>query len=213
MHATMFAFGSHVTDETAASRQLRGGLALAAEPDTMVLEACDEPSPATAWSEILAAAAGGPTLEGLVLVRDDAEIRDPRLLARLRSAFAADPSCGVIGAAGARSITSLRWWEGVTAGSLSTPAGRVELGPPGEVHAVDGALLALSPAAIRLAAAEPLPPGAFGHDLEICWRARLHGLRVHVLATDLHVEGPVLRDDLDGFDAADHAFRSRWSAA
>jgi hypothetical protein len=213
MHASMFAFGSHVTDETAASRHLRGGLALAAEPDTMVFESCDETCAAAAWSEILAAAAGCPALEGLVLVRDDVEIRDRRLLARVRAAFAADPSCGVIGAVGARSITSLRWWEGVTAGSLSTAAGKVELGPPGDVHAVDGALLALSPAAIRIVAGEPLPPGAFGHDLEICWRARLHGLRVHVLATDIHVEGPVLRDDLDGFEASDHAFRSRWSAA
>ena len=209
----MFAFGTHVTNEASAARYLAAGLTTAAEPDAIVYEAANEPAAGIAWAEILAAAACEPSLEGLVLVRCDAEIRDPQLVTQLRAAFADDPGCGIVGAAGARAITSLRWWEGVTAGALSTPAGTVELGPAGEVHAVDGALLALSATAVRALCSEPLPTGAFGHDIELCWRARLRGLRVKVVATTVHVHGPALRDDLPGFAESDHAFRARWSAA
>ena len=89
------------------------------------------------------------------------EIADPDFCATVRRALR-DPDVGVVGCVGAAGVRSIAWWEGVvSAGRMVHRYGEhgggdlpayswAEAAPaPGEVDAVDGALLVLSPWAVR----------------------------------------------------------------
>jgi hypothetical protein len=196
----MIAFGVWVEDEARYASVLRPSLAVHAEPDSALLESTTDGCVFEAYEEILGAAASMPGLEALVLVRDDVEIRDPELLPKLRAAFVADPSVALVGAAGARHVTSLRWWEG-------------EPAAPGEdAHLLDAALVALSPDAVRaLRLDRGFGSGPHGAEAELCSLARLAGGRVVVCDLDVARTRPQVEDG--HFLRADVMWRARWSLA
>jgi hypothetical protein len=208
----VIAFGCAVRSPEAAAHLLAPGLALAAEPDSPILESTGMASVGEAYDEILRAAATLLDLEALVLVPDTTEVRDARLAERLRAAFA-DPSVAVVGVVGASHVTDLLWWEGGTAGRLQEAHGALDFGGgTHDVHVVDGAFLALSPAVVHALRPDPSLFGALpGFAAELCWLARSASGRV--LVTDLDVVSHAPRV-LDGeFWRADAIWRTRWSWA
>ncbi len=146
--------------------------------------------------------AGRDDLEALVLVHQDVEIVDPEFSAKVRRALA-DPEVAIAGCAGAVGVRSLAWWEGsVTWASVTQRyeefGGGGEIpgvswrreGPPsyagtGEVDAVDGCVLVLSPWAIRELRFDEALSTHHGYDVDICLQARAAGKKV--VTEDLRV--------------------------
>lgn len=93
------------------------------------------------YNAILQALAGHPSLEALVLMHEDVELRDITLFAKLRALFS-DDSVAVVGVIGARGIASLRWWEAETFGRCWETRGLVDFGSgTHDVDIVDGLFL------------------------------------------------------------------------
>ena len=128
-------------------------------------------------------------LEALVIVDERVEILDPALGVKVRRALA-DPDVAIAGCIGARGVHSIAWWEGeVSAGPVfyrhpNSPGEDLPpltgdgwgagpyIGPPGEVDAVDGMLMVLSPWAVQnLQFDEALGP-KYGGDVDLCFQAR-----------------------------------------
>src|SRR5919106_271997 len=107
----MIAFAACVGSEEKFRRCALPGLRLAAEPDSLVIEATTGHSIFEAYNEVLDAVGGREDLEALVLLHEDVEITDPQFCARLRAALA-PPDMAVAGAVGARRRASLRWGGG-----------------------------------------------------------------------------------------------------
>lgn len=207
----MIAFAACVADEEKFARFAVPGIRLAAEPDSPVLEASTDRSIHEAYNEVLDALAGRDDLEALVLLHEDAEIVDPGLCDALRRAFA-DPGVAVVGAIGARGVTSLAWWEGHGFGRVRETRGLIDFGGGGhDVDAVDGLLMALSPWAAReLRFDAERFSGFHAYDLDICFQARAAGRRVRVeeLAVLHHTKGGY--GDLAAWREADRRWREKW---
>ena len=125
-----------------------------------------------------------PDLEGVVVLHDDLAVLDVGACDRLRHALA-DPSVAIVGLIGTTDPDGIAWWHGDAIGSLRTPhVPGGELRAPqtsGEVHAVDGSFLCLSPWAARTLRFDPdLARGFHGYDVDLCTQARYHGRRVVV---------------------------------
>ncbi|CAA9537838.1 MAG: hypothetical protein AVDCRST_MAG79-1552 [uncultured Thermoleophilia bacterium] len=210
----MIAFGVWVESEERYARVAAPALARVLEADSAVLESVTDGCIFEAYAEIMDAAADLPGLEALVLLRDDVELLDADLTTRLRAALA-EPGAALVGAVGARHVTSLRWWEGDVVGRLAHPGGVLgdAAAGPQEVHVLDGALLALAPAVVTaLRYDRACWAGVHGHDAELCALTRAAGGRV--LVTDLDVRrasAPIPAEDL-AFLRADLLWRARWSA-
>lgn len=211
----MIAFGVWVESEERYARVAAPTLARILEPDSAVLESVTDGCIFEAYDEILDAAAALPGLEALVLLRDDVELRAADPLATLRRAISL-PRVAVVGAAGARHVTSLRWWEGDVVGRLAH-AGGVLHGPAAglqDVHVADGAVLALAPAAVAgLRYDRAWWSGVHGHDAELCALARAAGGRVLVADLDARRHGPAVPVEDLAFLRADTLWRARWSLA
>ncbi len=193
----MIAFGCSVSEPEPYIRYAGPGLRLAAEPDSQLLIFAAMDSLSRSYNLLLDAAARRDDLEALVIVHPFAEIVDPELAAKVRSALR-DPEVAVVGCAGATGVRSIAWWEGaVTRGevtSVYTDFGGGSFpafswsnpgAAPAEVEAVDGFLLALSPWAVRnLRFDERLVLG-HGYDVDLCLQARAAGRKV--LTADLRV--------------------------
>lgn len=209
----MIAFASCVGSEQKYRRYALPGLRRACEPDSMIAQAISDRSIFEAYNEVLDAFAPRADLEALVLLHEDVEIVDSAFCARLRTCFA-DASVAVVGAAGARAVTSLAWWEGEPFGRVLETRGLVDFGGgTHEVETVDGLLLALSPWAVRtLRFDSERFSGFHGYDADLCFQARAHGRRVLVdeLALVHHTKGGY--GDLDAYRAADRAWRAKWMA-
>ncbi|MDX6581458.1 MAG: hypothetical protein QOI10_642 [Solirubrobacterales bacterium] len=139
--------------------------------------------------------AGREDLEALVLLHQDVEIVDPGFSANVRRALA-DPEVAIVGCAGAVGVRSLAWWEGsVTWASLTQRyeefGGGGEIpglswlaeGPPsyagtGEVDAIDGCVIVLSPWAVRNLRFDESIGRHHGYDVDICLQARSAGKKV-----------------------------------
>jgi Glycosyltransferase like family len=145
--------------------------------------------------------AGREDLEALVLLHQDVEIADSGLSGKLREVLA-DPDVAIAGCAGAIGVRSLAWWEGsitwasvtqrydeLGGGEVEGVSWRADSAPPytrvGEVDAVDGCLLALSPWAARNLRFDESIGASHGYDVDICLQARAAGKKV--LAADLRV--------------------------
>jgi GT2 family glycosyltransferase len=187
------------------------GLRRVAEADSLFAEVETADSIFAAYNEALEHFATVEGLEALVLLHEDVELLDPRFGARLREALR-DPSVAVVGAVGARGVTSLAWWEGELAGRALETRGTVEGGfADVEVDAVDGLLLALSPWAVRhLRFDAETFTGFHGYDVDLCLSARAAGRRVVVADLLLmhHTKGGY--GDRAAWDAADAALRAKW---
>jgi hypothetical protein len=186
----MIAFGSSIIDAEAYRRYARPGIQAAAEPGSEVYAFAALGSICRSSNLVLDAAAAREDLEALVLVDQATEIADPDFCRKAR-ALLSDPGVAVAGCVGATGVRSIAWWEGaVSRGPLTHRyhehgGGEVpafswarDVAPPGEVEAVDGALLVLSPWAVRnLRFDESLSLG-HGFDVDLCLQARAAGRRV-----------------------------------
>lgn len=145
--------------------------------------------------------AGRDDLEALVLVHQDAEIVDPGCSEKVRAALS-DPDAAIVGCAGAVGVRSIAWWEGAVTwasfthryeemggGEIPGVSWRSRHTPgyasTGEVDAVDGFVMALSPWAVRELRFDESLGTRHGYDIDLCLQARAAGKKI--LTADLKV--------------------------
>jgi hypothetical protein len=196
----MFVFGCAITEPEHYRRYGEPGIRRAAEADSVVFAEAAPRSLARVHNLILDQAAALSELEGVVLVRERAELLDPSFCERARELLA-DPEVAIVGCAGASGVRSIAWWEserartssvyrseelggdypGLIADGWEAPAsnGRIAAaGFGGPVDCVDGVLMVLSPWAVRtLRFDESLGPH-YGYDYDLCLQARAGGRTV-----------------------------------
>lgn len=114
----MIAYGTCIGSDERFARCAEPGILLAAGPDPVVMKRWNQKSLFAGYNSILDEARELPDLEALVLLHDDTELQDPDFEAKVRELFS-DPSIGLVGAIGARHVTSLRWWQGECHGRAS----------------------------------------------------------------------------------------------
>jgi len=124
--------------------------------------------------------------DALVLIQDDVEIHEPEFRDRVLGVLAVD-GAGIVGAVGARGVSSLEWWRGKGVGQVYETRRPIAFEErSGSVDAVDGLMLALSPTAVQsLVFDEARFPRFHGYDVDICFSARRSGLRVEVVPLKL----------------------------
>lgn len=142
----------------------------------------------------------------VVLLHDDTDLGEgarDAIVAALRTA-------DVVGVVGASGIRKLAWWSGtLKSGRVLQQKGELDFGGFGEVEAVDGLIMCLSPPATKLRFDE-LYDGFHGYDVDFCFQARAAGLKV--ATADI----PVTHQTRGGirvkseFDRADKRWRSKW---
>lgn len=207
----MLAFASVIASEEKYQRFAAAGLRRVAEPDSVIAESSDASSMCTALNEVLDAFREREDLEALVLLHEDTEIRDAEFCSKIRRRLAED-DVGVVGVVGARGVRSLEWWNGTGQGAVDETRGRIDFGGTGgDVDAVDGLLLVLSPWAVRNLRFDEEALDAFhGYDVDLCFQARAAGRRVVTEDIDVfhHTKGGY--GDEAAFRAADEAFRAKW---
>ena len=193
----MIAFGSSISETEPYHRYCEPGIRSAAEPDSEIFAFALAGSTSRTYNLMLDAAAAREELEALVLVHSYAEIVDPAFCRKVRQVLS-DEEVAVAGCVGATGVRSIAWWEGsVISGPVvqrytehgggETPAfAWTQSDPaPGEVDAVDGFLLVLSPWAVsnvRFDESLVLEPG---FDLDYGFQVRARGRKV--VAADLGV--------------------------
>jgi hypothetical protein len=197
----MIAFGCSITMPEIYDRHAGPGIRLSAEADSEVFAHAAAGPVARSYNLMLEKAAVLDDLEALVLVHQDAEIVDRDFCAKLRRALE-DPDVGLVGCVGATGVHSIAWWEGsVTWDAFircyaAVPADKMpalswnglELppgAPAGEVDALDGFMLALSPWAVRNLRFDESLSVAHGFDFDFCLQVRAAGRKVVV--ADLNV--------------------------
>lgn len=211
----MFAFLVPVVDRARYDEIAGPALERVREDDSVVRVLPGAGSPWLRVNAALDELALQPDLEGVVVLHDDLALLDPGTCDRLRQALA-DPSVGVIGLIGTTDPEGLAWWHGEAAGTLRTPhtpSGVLRAPEPtGEVHAVDGAFLCLSPWAVRTLRFDPdLARGFHGYDVDLCTQARYHGRRVVVAEIDAeHRHDPRFRDT-ERWQRSQLRFAGKWT--
>ena len=194
----MIAFGVSATEGEAYRRYTRPGLELAKEADSEVYVFAAVGQVARTYNLLLEASSRHDDLEALVLVHPHTKLTDPELCEKVRLALS-DPEVAVVGAAGARGVRTIAWWEGeISRGAVSQHYQEYGGGempafswkphepPRQEVDAVDGLLMVLSPWAVRnLQFDEALALG-HGYDVDFCFQARQMGRKV--VTADISLE-------------------------
>lgn len=207
----MIAFASCVASPEIFTAAAARGLARVMEPDSVFAQLTTTTSILEVYNEALDHFSPYLDLEALVLLHEDTELFDPSLCATLRRCLR-DAAVGVVGAIGARGVTSLAWWEGEMAGRVAETRGLIDRGFDAvEVDAVDGLLMALSPWAVRnLRFDQGTYSGFHAYDVDFCFAARAVGRKVVVADLPLmhHTKGGY--GDKAVWDAADAAFRAKW---
>jgi hypothetical protein len=224
----MIVFGCAVTSSDDFARYSEPGIAIAREPDSIVI-----PHPANGsiyrnYNAIIDQAAQVDGLEALVLLHQDAEIADPRFSLKLRNALR-DPQVGIVGCVGSLGVRSIAWWEGsVTWASFihrytelgggdfpsvtwdetkTAPYARL-----GEVDSVDGFILGLSPWVVRnIRFDESLGQALHGYDFDLCLQVREAGRKV--VTADfkvIHNHSLNLASDLGHWADAHVAICEKW---
>ncbi len=210
----MIAYGICIGSQEKYEKYAALGLSRHATPDCPVATSTDNLSILEAYNEILDAFAGVEDLEALVLLHEDLEIRDPAFEQKVRVALQ-DETTAVLGVIGASQVTGLEWWQGRGAGRCDESRGTVDFERlSGEVEAVDGLLLVLSPWAVaNLRFDSSTFSGFHAYDVDLCFQARQAGKTVTLLDVDVfhHTKGG-LGDEV-GFRLADAAFRDKWDLA
>ena len=167
-------------------------------------------------------------LEALVLLHQDVEIVDPGFSAAVRSTLA-DPEVAIAGCAGAIGVRGLAWWEGSITwasviqryeefggpGEIPGVSWRRDETPAyvgtGEVDAIDGCLIVLSPWAVRNLSFDENLARRHGYDVDICLQARAAGRKV--ATADLrvvHHHSLDLLPDPEEWIAAHIALAEKW---
>jgi hypothetical protein len=202
-------FGVAVGDGQKFREWAEPGIRRAAESDSVVFVSLDG-SIQRGYNAILDQAAAIEDLEAVVLLHQDLEIRDARLLSRIRDAFA-DQRVAVLGQVGGTETRSIAWWDGTRYGRVASPDQpddanpRYDVNQPfnvmkftdfpygwHEVEAVDGMLLVLSPWAAReVRFDERFTPYFHGYDIDYCFQVRARGRRCLIGPLDcIHHTGP-----------------------
>lgn len=219
----MIAFGTTIHEPGPYRDYAEPGIRRAAEPDSEIYPFAAAGPLARTYNLMLEAAAAHDDLEALVLVNPHAEIADAGFCAKVRSALA-DPDVAIAGSAGATGVRSIAWWDGAVrvsgvvhryeergGGELS---GFAWAGPdptPGEVDAVDGFLLVLSPWTVRnLRFDEALTLG-HGHNVDLCFQARAAGRKVTTAELSvIHHRALQMIGDLELWVEAHIQFARKW---
>lgn len=208
----MIAYGVCIGSEDKYQAFARQGLDRCATSQAPIAECRESNSIFTAYNEILEAYRDIPSLEAVVLLHEDVELRDPLFEDKVRHAMA-DPDIAILGVIGARSVSSLAWWEGEGRGRCAESRGVVDYGGGShDVDTLDGLLLALSPWAARSMHFDAATYHGFhGYDADICFQARAARRRVRVMEVDLfhHTKGGF--GDEEAYRVADAAFRTKWA--
>ena len=220
----MIAFGCSIIMPEVYERCAGAGIELAAEPDSKVLAHAASGSIARSYNLLLETAAACDDLEALVVLHEDAEIIDRDFCHKLRHALA-DPEVAVVGCVGATGVRDIAWWDGSPRGN-SAPYHYGELGGgqlpwrglgkeadsgPGEVDALYGVMLALSPWAVRNLRLDESIGMLHGYDFDICRQARAAGRKV--LTADLgiaHHHSLDLVTDIEIWAAAHMRAAEKW---
>jgi hypothetical protein len=213
----MLAFGTAITDDDAYRRWGLAGIGVAAEPDSVVLERRGG-SLQHAYNDMLEEAGALPELQALVLLHQDIELRDVRFAAKVREALC-DPEVGLLGTAGARNVRSLLWPRGERFGRYwfghEGVARQMRFDPPVgacPVDAVDGALLVLSPWAVReLRFDTRFEPWFHGYDVDFSFQVRARGRKVVVVNLDaIHWSSRTTLDPRAHWIEASVAWQRKW---
>lgn len=220
----MIAFGCVIGSEERYRRHALAGIRRFAEPESVVVEKRGQDCIHRAYNDILAEFGELPELEAGVLLHEDVRITDAGFNDRLRAELA-DPRVAVLGAIGAKGVSSIAWWEAHTQhgqvvwdwnddadGTARSDRRRV-LGPgdTGECDAVDGLILILSPWSVRnLSFDETLGPSFHGYDVDLCFQARAAGrLVVAAPLPVVHCTTAPIRDR-GAWIGAHQAFAVKW---
>jgi hypothetical protein len=224
----MIAYGCAVGDTARYRRLARAGIHEVAHGDAPLRAVDAGDSIFAAYNKLADWASGCSDLEALVLVHEDCRIRDAAFESKLRSALAQD-EVAIVGAFGGTGVGGIDWWihermigsATLVSAEPFAPAGHPLLGAAtvvgpggsGEVDAVDGMLIALSPWALcHLRFDEALGPGFHGYDIDICFQARQKKRRV--LVTEIEVEHHrhelVGESSREAWKRAHVAFRRKW---
>jgi hypothetical protein len=221
----MIAFGVAVGEVEPYSRYCEKGIGLAAEQDSEVLRFAAVGPIARSYNLLAEAAAAHDNLEALVLVHPYAEIVDPDLCQKVRQTLS-DPGVGVVGCVGASGVRSIAWWDGSVRSApviqRYTEHGGGEVPAyswahpdmtPGEVEAVDGFLLVLSPWAVRNIRFDEELVLSHGYDVDYCLQVRAAGRKVAVadLRTIQHRTLDLI-SDLEIWTEAHIQLAEKWEA-
>ena len=192
----MIVYACAVTDGNVFARCAEPGIARLTRgvPDAEMLAQPSAGTIARNYNLLCERVAGRDDLEALVLLHQDVEIVDPEFPDTVRRALA-DPDVAVVGSAGAVGVRGLAWWEGsVTWSSVSQRYEELGGGEipgvswqtdsrpaytgTGEVDAIDGCVIVLSPWAVRNLRFDETIGRGHGYDVDICLQARAAGKKV-----------------------------------
>ncbi|HAS10929.1 MAG TPA: hypothetical protein DCS55_10510 [Acidimicrobiaceae bacterium] len=165
-----------------------------------------------AYNSIVDEAIGLDDLTGLVLIHDDVELRDDRLVEKVHDGFRTADVLGVIGGVGLD--RSMDWAEArQTFGWAVDDRRSRDFGPPppGGVDSVDGIFLGLSPRACReLRFDAGHFDGFHGYDADICAQAKSRGLQVGLVHIDMHHHNGGRETDLVAYGRAEERWLAKW---
>jgi hypothetical protein len=190
----VIAFGVAITEPQTYERFAARGIRRAAEPDTVVLTQESVGSLFRNYNLLLDQADPHEDLEALALVHQDVEIVDADFAARVRAALS-DPNVAIVGCVGAVGVRKPAWWKGTVTwaafshhyeefggGEFDSLSWQPEDAPahlaPGEVDAIDGLVMVLSPWAVRELRFDESLGQFHGYDFDICMQARAAGKKV-----------------------------------
>jgi hypothetical protein len=186
----MIAFGSVLADSEAYRRFAEPGIRRAAEPDSAIHVFGAVGSVCRGNNLLLDIAATHEDLEALVIVDARTEIADPAFCATVRDTLR-DPDVALAGPVGARRVSSIAWWQGEVSsapvvhryyehggGERDGYGWAPPVAPLGEVDALSGFLLVLSPWAVRTLRFDESLSTGHGHDVDVCLQARAAGRKV-----------------------------------
>jgi GT2 family glycosyltransferase len=223
----MITFGCPITDGRLYERYARPGIALVAEPDSEILAYQSGGSIYRAYNELMDLAAKHDDLEALVLLHQDSELIDPEFCRKIRAALE-DPDVAIVGCAGSIGARNISWWEGMVTwasfshryeemggGEIPGLSFHVERVPSyattGEVDAIDGFVIVMSPWAVRNLRFDESLGLLHGYDLDICLQASAAGKKI--VTTDfraIHHHSLDLIGDQEAWIAAHMRIAEKW---
>ena len=162
-----------------------------------------------------------------MLLHQDAEIVDPDFCAKARAVLS-DPEVAIVGCAGALGVRNISWWEGMVTwasfshryeemggGDIPGLSWHAERAPSyavtGEVDAIDGFIIVMSPWAVSELRFDESLGLLHGYDLDICLQARAAGKKV--VTTDfraIHHHSLDLIGDQEAWVAAHMRIAEKW---
>jgi GT2 family glycosyltransferase len=225
----MILYGCAVTDGDVFARCAEAGVRRLTDAGGELLAQPSVGSVARNYNLLRDRAAEHPDLEALVLLHQDVEIVDPRFAQTVRETLA-DPEVAIVGCAGAIGVRGLAWWEGsITWASVTQRYEEFGGGGEipgiswrpdderrgyvgtGEVDAIDGCLIVLSPWAVRNLGFDEQLARRHGYDVDICLQARAAGRKA--VTADLrvvHHHSLDLLPDTEAWIQAHIALAEKW---